>query len=169
MLQSIKKTANGLVALFKDGTSVQFGEKISASCTADTTTVSGDTDLDVTGMVITLPTGKWLLGYNATLFVRRVATTTTPVGRVRITDSANTAIAETESYMQTYQTVDATSFSCGVSRFTMVNISVPTTYKVRVACNAANTSATATVVSSSIVSSLTNPDNASVLFGIRFG
>jgi len=153
-----------------DGTTVgsgYIGETITATCSADTTTTLADTDTDVTGMSITLTPGVWELSYDVCLFVKRVATSATPAGRVRITDSSNNAIANTEGYMQFYSAVDNTTIGLSMNRSTVVNITTSTTYKVRVACNAAAATSTASVVASSIISGFTNPDNASVIKGIR--
>lgn len=74
MLQSIKKTANGLVALFKDGTSYKLGEVVESSSTGTGKTLANNTYVTfsnntrggVAGGVVLTP-GRWSLTFSVTI------------------------------------------------------------------------------------------------------
>lgn len=59
MLQSIKKTANGLVALFKDGTSVRIGETIPFVLSGATTTPG--VYAGFSAQSVTVPKGSYIV------------------------------------------------------------------------------------------------------------
>ena len=72
MLQSIKKTANGLVALFKDGTSFSINNTIKIVSSSVSVADSASVNL----AQLTLPKGRWLVwGFTAFTQVGADATT----------------------------------------------------------------------------------------------
>ncbi len=142
-----------------------IGEYVYATCTSVTKNETSS-DIDVTGMSITLSPGIWHIGYDvcARLF-NETGTTTSVFGRVRITDSANMAVTRTEATIYDNKAVSTHSIGRSVSRSTVVNISTSTTYKVRIAGTATNKSMS--ILTNSITSTFTDPDNESVIWAIR--
>lgn len=141
---------------------------VSALCSAATPTVSANTDVDVTGMTVTLQPGTWRLGYHMTAGVDDNSGAVNSIsGRVRITDSSNNAVSGSEAFFN-YEAVAAnSSLYFPVSREVTVTITSATTYKVRVACGDATAAGFAQVAADSLAGALTNPDNNSTIFAQR--
>jgi hypothetical protein len=143
----------------------KVGERVSAYCTTSTST-DGGVDVDVVGMTLALTKGVWLLGYNVCSAVYNNSGGTSNIyGRVRITDSANNAVSGTEAFFGADAIANLVSIYGTSSRFTTVNISADTTYKLRVA--GMSTGKLAYVYGRSMVGAFTDPDNDSVIFAIR--
>jgi len=116
------------------------GERISSSTISQTSTVSANTFVDVTGASLPLTKGNWLVFFTGQLRHRNLSGATRNItGRLLLTDVANNPISGGVCYM-----AEATLASGGDSTnnqsFTVnVNISADTTYKLRLECTDSNT------------------------------
>jgi len=126
-----------------DGSAVaagEVGEKISSSAMSQTSTVTANTLVDVTGASLPLTKGNWLVFFTGQLRQRNLSGATRNItGRLLLTDVANNPISGGVCYM-----AEATLASGGDSTknqsFTVnVNISADTTYKLRLQCTDSNT------------------------------
>jgi len=170
-----EKTSNAGVAIEgrQSGTAISagyVGEFISADCSANTSTVTADTEVDVTGMSITLTPGVWILGFNLVHWVTRNASTGNIYSYTVITNSSNTHINNTRSYH--YADLDSggqpQTVATSASRQTVINISSSTTYKVRMNCGVSAATGVGTVgFSGNLTGAMTGDDNESVIYGIR--
>ena len=117
----------------------EIGEKISSSAISQTSTVSANTFIDVAGASLPLTKGIWLVHFTGQMRIRNVSGSIRNIaGKLSLTDSANNQISG--------GTVSLTNSSWPVSTdtttnqsFTLnINITVDTTYKLRIQCNESN-------------------------------
>ncbi len=149
------------------------GEYISAACSADTTTVTSNSSVSVTGLSIALTPGIWRIGFDvAAVTQNNAAGTASTTGRVNLRDSTNSVdIANTSAGFAANLAASGSagdSLYNSLSRSTVINISAAATYIVRVICSRTSSGgADVTVKSTAISAGITDPDNASMLWAQR--
>lgn len=144
-----------------------IGEYVYAAVTTGTGTSSINTDTDVVGLSILLTPGVWMLYYNVAVELYNNSGSASSVrGRVRITDSSNNPVTNTEAAIGFDNAPNLVDIITSASRMTTVSISTATTYKIRIASGGiAGTSIT--VNSPTLWGGLTDPDNQSVIAAVR--
>jgi hypothetical protein len=163
-------TASGGIVGKTDGVAVAdgyVGQTKNAQCTATTTITTSDTDTDITGMSIELTRGIWLIGYNVSAeLYNNTGSTVGMFGRTRITDSSNSALANTEALIGVSNIAAGTNSIHSITRQIPIIVAATTTYKVRGAKANLGTSL-AIFPSSGLISALTDPDNSSNIWAVR--
>jgi len=144
-----------------------IGEYIYATNATGTASSGTNTDTDVVGLSILLTPGVWMLYYNVAVELYNSSGGATSIrGRVRITDSSNNSVINTEAGVSFDNAPNLADIVTSVSRITTVAISSATTYKIRVA-SGGSAGTSITVNSSSMWGGLTDPDNQSVIAAVR--
>lgn len=113
------------------------GEIITSTAMTSTTTVTADTEVDVTGASLVLTAGDWDVYIGGTTQLTNASGGATAVyGRVRMTDSSNTLVTNSSMFVG-YNTLPASTggylnyTSCVIS----LSVASTTTYKLRITCN----------------------------------
>lgn len=173
--QTLKKTAGGgLTAVFSGGSSSQISpnDYLSSQVSGGATSAA-DTWTSATGS-ITLPPGRWLLGYDITLLIQNIDANVGVNGSAVIFNGSSNldeTIAFINSPVLTIAANDG--YRIPMSRRTVVSVSSSTTFSMRTRSGYASTGtandATVSIVGTSITGTMTNPDNSSLLWAIRLG
>jgi hypothetical protein len=147
------------------------GEFVSSQVSGGTTTAA-DTWTATTGS-ISLTAGIWLIGFDVSLDITTADANVTVAGNVAIYNSTDAAtLDDTIGYASMSDIQGAGDLnSIPMSRKTVVNITGTKVYALRTRCGRAS-SGTATdgsivIVGTSETSTLTNPDNSSLLWAVR--
>ena len=132
---SAKRAAQGRT----DGVAVPagyVGERISSSTISQTSTVSANTFIDVTGASLPLTKGNWLVHFTGQMRMRNLSGSIRDLaGKLSLTDSANNQISGgTVSLTNSVWPVN-TDTTTNQSFTLNLNITVDTTYKLILQCN----------------------------------
>lgn len=129
----------------------------------DTSTVTSNTYVDVTGASLTLSPGVWDIGFDAS--IAQTWTTNGPVGTVEITDNANNLIGNAIRHINTALSVVGTESKPITLIAREVIVSTSTTYKVRIRCTQSAAAAVVTVQAlANQAGALTDPDTKAVFW-----
>lgn len=136
-----------------------------AVLTAQTSTLSADTYVDVTGASLTLNPGVWDLNFESGITINNVSGGTTVLGNVVITDSANNIVGRANRVVGASLPTNG-QFITEAVRLTAQNVYVATqtTFKVRIRNGAAAATSIIRVEGdpTNITGTLSNPDTAAV-------
>lgn len=143
----------------------------SAALTATQPTVSADTwrDAEASPSYLTLPPGKYRIGYHVSVTMTYVATPGLKYGNVQITDASNNGVTNTLGLLLSYLDTSLNVLVIPLSREAELTVTTSTQYKLRVRCSAASTSATATVSTVAYTGSLTGNDDSPLFYARRIG
>lgn len=139
---------------------------VSSYCTTNSVTSSADTWTDVASMTITLTPGRWRIGYSAAQYLRNTAGGGSYgiAGNTAIRTSSGVVLTNTIRGREFYSVNSGyymTTTSCAED---IIDITEETTYVFSHKCGRAAAQATSTIYASSFDSTLTDPDNKSVIF-----
>jgi len=142
-------------------------ERLEAELTATTTTVTADTEIDVTGASLPLRAGTWDIGYDFLAVVNELsAAQNTVIGRLRITDSADVYLDQSDKAFGGVLEASVTIFP-PVSHKLQITITETTTFKVRITCNETNTAGSVTAQNQTLTGGITGDDTASIFWARR--
>lgn len=129
--------------------------------TADTATVTADTYVDVTGATLTIPAGKYELGFDGTAGLQWASGSGSVGMNISITDNANNVISGGVGILiATSMSAASDGTAVPMSRKVIINIAESTTYKLRVRCSESSGVAIARAYGvANIFAALTDPDN----------
>lgn len=149
-----------------NATAGYVGEVITSSAMSTTTTVTADTELDVTGASITLTAGNWRIYYGAACrIIDNSGSGTTVFGRVRVTDSSNTLVSGSTSFFGGHLGAsEALYFQ--VTNSVDVKIASSTTYKLRLTGSRSTATGDA-IFRVADAGVLTGTDNEAYFYAVR--
>jgi hypothetical protein len=145
------------------------GEEIIAYASGNTTTTAADTEIDVTGVSITVTAGVWDLSYSASTFIERLSGTVNVAGRVRITDSSNTVEANTEGgCVLVFNGVTGDTYAqIEINKVKRITLTTSKTYKLRVTCSLASASGNMQVFTGNATGSITGNEGTTYIRAVR--
>ena len=147
-----------------------FGETEYLEVTASTitSTSAADTWTDATGMSLTLTPGEWDIGYDISGLMNWNSGAAIGVAaNCAIFDASNTLVSPTVALVYNVMSNVNEQVRFSMSRSTRIVVTTSTTYKLRIRCNVASTSAQFDFEASNITGGLTDPDNHSNFWARR--
>lgn len=148
----------------------KFYDRRSVVLSANTSTSTANTWVDITGASLTLPKGIWNMNYDGSAYMIRISGSGAIVGNVAITDSSNNLIQNSMCLYGGY--VDTASFlnvPLNLS-ITNLNVSTSTTYKARLRASVdLSTTGLCTIYYDGFAGVLTDPDVQQKFYAVRVG
>lgn len=130
LLQSIKKTASGLVATFKDGSQAGIDFKARILTNLSQAGFANNTPGDIAGSSMTLPAGAYIVEFGGNCYSEFSGTFTSGFGIVNVTDAANNILAQIGNAASMWPN-GATTAANAVSSIQIINLATATTIKLR--------------------------------------